>query len=161
MAGKVKPIPEGYHTVVPHLVVRGAAEAIDWYKKALGAKEIGRSPGPGGKLMHAVIQIGDSRVFLNDEFPGMSCHAPQKGDTPVTIHLWLDNVDSAFKRAVDAGAQVVMPVADQFWGDRYGIVTDPYGHRWSMSTHIKDMTPEEMGKAAEAAFAKMGAGNCG
>jgi uncharacterized glyoxalase superfamily protein PhnB len=157
MAGTVKRIPEGYHSVVPHLVVRGAAEAIDWYKKAFGATELGRSPGPGGKLMHAVIQIGDSRVFLNDEFPGMGCGAPAKaGDTPVTIHIWTEDVDSLFKRATDAGAKVVMPVMDQFWGDRYGVLSDPYGHRWSMGSHMKDMTPEEMHKAGEAAFARMG-----
>jgi PhnB protein len=157
MASTVKRIPEGYHTVVPHLVTRGAAEAIEWYEKAFGAKEISRAPAPGGKLMHAEIQIGDSRVFLNDEFPGMGCDAPKTaGDSPVTIHLWVEDVDSAFKRAVDAGAKVVFPLADQFWGDRYGIVVDPYGHRWSMASHMKDLKPEELKKAAEEAFSHMG-----
>jgi PhnB protein len=159
MAKAVKRIPEGYHTVVPHLVVRGAAEAIDWYKKAFGAKEVARAPGPGGKLMHAEIQIGDSKIFLADEFPGMGCGAPQKaGDTPVTIHIWTEDVDSLFKQAVQAGANPVLPLGDQFWGDRYGVLADPFGHRWSMSTHIKDLTPEEMKKAADAAFAQMGMG---
>jgi|SRR6516164_7333557 uncharacterized glyoxalase superfamily protein PhnB len=154
----VKRIPEGYHTVTPHLVVRGAAEAIEFYKKAFGAKEIRRAPGPDGKsIMHAELQLGDSRIFLNDEFPQMGALSPLalKG-SPVTIHLWFEDVDSAFQKAVQAGARVAMPLADQFWGDRYGIVVDPYGHQWSMASHVKDMSPEEMKKAATEAFAKMG-----
>jgi PhnB protein len=158
MAGSVKRIPDGYHTVVPHLTVRGAAEAIEWYKKAFGAKEVRRSPGPGGKLMHAEIQIGDSRIFLNDEFPGMGPEAPQKGKSPVTIHLWQEDVDSAFNKAVQAGAEVKFPLADQFWGDRYGVLLDPFGYSWSMGSHIKDVTPEELKKAGEEAMAQMAKG---
>jgi uncharacterized glyoxalase superfamily protein PhnB len=158
MAGPVKRVPQGFHTVTPHLVVRGASEAIEFYKKAFGARELSRSPGPDGKsLMHAEIQIGDSRIFLNDEFPSMGAVSPQglKG-TPVTLHLYVEDADRMFQQAVQAGAQVGMPLADQFWGDRYGMVIDPFGHRWSIGSHIKDLTPEEMQKAAAAAFAKMG-----
>lgn len=158
MASPVKRVPEGFHTVTPHLVIRGAAEAIDFYKKAFGARELSRAPGPDGKtLMHAMIQIGDSRIFLADEFPGMGSLSPQglKG-TPVTIHLYVEDADRVFQQAVQAGAQIAMPLADQFWGDRYGIVTDPFGHRWSIASHIKDVTPQEMQKAAAAAFAMMG-----
>jgi PhnB protein len=152
-----KRIPEGHHSLVPHLAVRGAAQAIEFYKKAFGAKELRRAPGPDGKtLLHAEVQIGDSRIFLNDEYPEMGAISPQglKG-TPVTIHLQVEDVDSLYQQAVSAGAQVVMPLADQFWGDRYGMVTDPFGHQWSMASHVKDMTPEEMAKASAAAFAAM------
>jgi PhnB protein len=157
MASPVKRVPQGFHTVTPHLVVRGASEAIEFYKKAFGARELGRSPGPDGKsIMHAMVQIGDSRIFLNDEFPGMGAISPLglKG-SPVTIHLYVEDADRVFQQAVQAGAKVAMPLADQFWGDRYGIVIDPYGHHWSIGSHIKDMTPEEMQKAAAAAFAQM------
>ena len=153
----MKRVPEGYHTVTPHLVIQGAAQAIEFYKKAFGAKELRRSPGPGGKLMHAEMQIGDSRIFLNDDFPEMGALSPValKG-TPVTIHLYVEDADSVYQQAVKAGAKVVMPLADQFWGDRYGLVTDPFGHSWSIGSHIKDMTPEEMQKAGAAAMAQMG-----
>jgi uncharacterized glyoxalase superfamily protein PhnB len=157
MAGPVKRVPQGFHTVTPHLVVRGASEAIEFYKKAFGARELSRSPGPDGKtLMHAEIQIGDSRLFLNDEYPDMGSVSPLalKG-TPVTLHLYVEDVDRLFGQAVQAGAKVAMPLMDQFWGDRYGMVIDPYGHRWSIASHIKDMTPQEMQKAAAEAFAKM------
>jgi uncharacterized glyoxalase superfamily protein PhnB len=158
MAGKVRRVPEGYHTVTPHLVVRGAAQAIEFYKKAFGAKELRRSPGPDGKsIMHAEMQIGDSRVFLNDEFPAMGALSPQGlNGTPVTIHLYVEDADTLYSQAVKAGAQATMPLADQFWGDRYGMVTDPFGHHWSIASHIKDLTPEQMQKAAAAAFASMG-----
>ncbi len=141
----VKRVPEGYHRVTPHLVVRGGAAAIEFYKKAFGAKELRRMPGPDGKLMHAELQIGDSRVFLNDEFPDMGAISPlgYKG-TPVTLHLFVEDADKQFNQAVDAGAQVVMPLADQFWGDRYGIVKDPYGHQWSIGSHMEDLTPQQM-----------------
>jgi PhnB protein len=158
MASPVKRVPQGFHTVTPHLVVRGASEAIEFYKKAFGARELSRSPGPDGKsLLHAEIQIGDSRIFLNDEFPDMGAVSPLsfKG-TAVTLHLYVEDADRLFQQAVQAGAKVAMPIMDQFWGDRYGIVTDPYGHRWSIASHIKDMTPQEMQKAAAEAFAKMG-----
>ena len=140
MAGTVKRIPDGFHTVTPHLVVRGGAEAIEFYKKAFGAKEVRRSLGPDGKsIQHADLQIGDSRVLLNDEFPewGVSSPLHYKG-TAVTIHLYVEDADTLFQQAVQAGAQVVFPLADQFWGDRYGIVQDPYGHRWGIASHIRD-----------------------
>ena len=150
----VKRIPEGYHTVTPHLVVRGAAEAIEFYKKAFGAKEIRRAPGPDGKsIMHAELQLGDSRIFLNDEFPQMGALSPLalKG-SPVTIHLWFEDVDSAFQKAVQAGARVAMPLADQFWGDRYGILESPSGHRWSLSTPKKKASESELKAGAAKHF---------
>ncbi len=159
MAKAVKRVPEGCHTITPHLTVRGAAEAMAFYQKAFGAEERSRHPGPDGKsIMHGEMRIGDSRFYLNDEFPEMGSVGPAalKG-TPVTIHLTVEDVDALFNRAVAAGAQVLMPLADQFWGDRYGIVKDPFGHQWSMASHIKDMTPEELAKAAAAAF---GSGAC-
>jgi uncharacterized glyoxalase superfamily protein PhnB len=157
MAKQAKPVPEGYHTVTPHLVVHGAADAIEFYKKAFGARELGRAPGPGGKLMHAEVQIGDSKIMLADDFPDMGSLSPAalKG-TPVTIHLYVENADALFQQAIKAGAKVLLPLADQFWGDRYGQLADPFGHRWSIATHLKDMTPEDMRKASEAAMAQMG-----
>jgi uncharacterized glyoxalase superfamily protein PhnB len=141
------------HTVTPHLVCEGAAAAIDFYKKAFGAVEAHRMPGPDGKLMHAMITIGDSQVMLADAFPEWGSKGPKMlGGTPVTIHLQVPNADEVFQRAVDAGAEVRMPIADMFWGDRYGIVIDPFGHSWSVATHIKDMTPEEMAAAGKAAM---------
>ncbi len=155
---KVKPVPTGYHTVTPHLVVRGADQAIDFYKRAFGATEKGRSPGPDGKsLIHADIMIGDSHVMLCDEFPSMNCFSPlHRRGTSCTIHLYVDDVDAVFNRAVAAGAKVSMPLGDMFWGDRYGKITDPFGHEWSLGTHKEDVAPEEMAKRAEAAFAQMG-----
>jgi PhnB protein len=150
----VKRVPEGMHTVTPHLAVRGAAKAIEFYKKAFGAKELNRHPVPNtDQIMHAEIQIGDSRIFLNDEFPDMGVVGPQalKG-TPVTIHLQVEDVDSLFNQAVKAGATAAMPVTDMFWGDRYGVLTDPFGHKWSIGSHVRDVSPEEMAKAAAAAF---------
>ena len=153
MSNAVKSIPEGMHTVTPHLTCAGAADAIEFYKKAFGAIEMARMPGPGGKLMHAMVKIGDSPVMLVDEFPEWGGTGPKtlKG-TPVTIHLQVPDADSVFKSAVDAGATVKMPIADMFWGDRYGVVIDPFGHSWSIATHIKDMTPEEMTQAGKAAM---------
>ena len=147
---QVKPIPEGMHTVTPHLVCAGAADAIEFYKKAFNAVEGGRLPGPNGKIMHAQIRIGDSAVMLVDEFADWGCFGPKalKG-SPVTIHLYVENVDAAFERAVAAGAKAKMPVADMFWGDRYGIVEDPFGHNWSIATHMRDVSPEEMQKAMQ------------
>jgi PhnB protein len=151
---RVKPIPEGHHTITPHLVVRGGAEAIAFYKKAFGAEELGRSPGPDGmSIMHAGLKIGDSILFLNDEFPDMGCRSPQAlGGSPITLHLYVKDVDAVFKQAVAAGAQVRMPVTDMFWGDRYGQVTDPFGHVWALATHIEDLTREEIEKRANTAF---------
>ncbi len=151
----VKRVPDGMHTVTPHLSVRGAADAIEFYKKAFGAQEIFRSAMPDSqRIGHAEIRIGDSKVFLNDEFPEMGCSSPQSlGGSPVTLHLQVEDVDSLFDRAVQAGATVLMPLADQFWGDRYGLLADPYGHRWSIASHVRDMTREEVMKAAAEAFA--------
>ncbi len=140
MAAAVKPVPEGFHTLTPHLVVRNAAEAIEFYKKAFGAAEVRRIMAPDGKsIQHAELRIGDSCVLLNDEFPDWGVYSPlQYNGTAVTLHLYVADADRLFQQAVEAGAQVVFPLADQFWGDRYGIVQDPYGHRWSIATRIKE-----------------------
>jgi uncharacterized glyoxalase superfamily protein PhnB len=150
----VKPVPDGQHTVTPHLVVRGGAQAIEFYTKAFGARELMRSPGPDGKaLMHAAVQIGDSRVFLCDEFPAWGVLSPlARGGTSVTINLYTEDVDRVFKQAVAAGAKVTMPLQDMFWGDRYGKITDPFGHEWALATHIEDVPPEELARRAKAAF---------
>jgi uncharacterized glyoxalase superfamily protein PhnB len=138
------------HTVTPHLICAGAAEAIEFYQKAFGAVELTRMPGSDGKLMHASIRIGDSIIMLNDEMPEWGAFGPKslKG-SPVTIHLAVENADAAFEQAVRAGAKVTMPLADMFWGDRYGTLEDPCGHRWSIGTHVRDVSPEEMRKAME------------
>jgi uncharacterized glyoxalase superfamily protein PhnB len=148
----VKPIPDGMPAVTPHLVCAGANKAIDFYVEAFGAEDVCRLAGPEGKLMHGMIRIGGSPVMLVDEFPMPCCKSPLtlKG-SPVTLHLYVEDVDAAFKKAVTAGATVVMPLAEMFWGDRYGIVQDPFGHLWSLATHVKDLTPEEIAKAAENA----------
>jgi uncharacterized glyoxalase superfamily protein PhnB len=148
----VKPIPDDMHTVTPHLVCNGAADAIAFYKKAFDAVETARLPGPGGRLMHAMIRIGDSPVMLVDEFPDMGSFGPKtlKG-SPVTIHLYVKDVDATVKRAVAAGAKVTMPVNDMFWGDRYGQLEDPFGHHWSVATHIRDVAPEEIQAAMSKA----------
>ncbi|RAP64653.1 glyoxalase [Achromobacter sp. HZ01] len=140
-----KPIPEGMHTLTPHIVCEGAAQAIDFFKKAFNAQEITRLAGPNGKVMHAAVRIGDSVLMLMDDFPEWGSLGPKalKG-TPVTLHLYVEDVDAAIKQAVAAGAQVTMPPADMFWGDRYGQVVDPYGHRWSIATHKFDLTPDEI-----------------
>jgi len=154
---KVRPIPEGSRTLTPHITVRSAAEAIDFYTKAFGAKELGRHAGPGGKIIHAVLQIGDSRLMLHDEFPEMGVYGPAHiGGSPVTIHLYVEDVDKVFNQAVALGAKATMPVMDQFWGDRYGKLDDPFGHHWSIATHIKDMTPAEVEAAGKVAMAAMG-----
>ena len=151
---RIKSVPDGYHTLTPHLVVKGASQAIEFYKRAFGAEEISRVLGPDGKsLMHAELKIGDSRLFLVDEFPEMDCRGPQSiGGTPVTIHVYVEDVDAAFSKAVAAGAQVRMPLADMFWGDRYGVLADPFGHAWSLATHKEDLTPEEISERAQAAM---------
>jgi PhnB protein len=144
---KTKSLPAGVHTVTPHLVVEGAAQAIDYYKKVFGAQEESRLPGPDGKLMHASIRIGDSTVMLVDAWPEHGSVGPKalKG-SPVTIHLYVDDVDAVVARAVKAGAKVTMPVADMFWGDRYGQLVDPFGHRWSIATHLRDVDPKDYAK---------------
>ena len=157
MTHQVKPIPEGFHTVIPHLVIKGAAEAIEFYKKAFGATEMMRLPGPDGKLMHGSVKIGDSVVFLVDENPQWGASGPQAlGGTPVTIHLYVEDVDAAFNQAVEAGATAKMPPSDMFWGDRYGWLIDPFGHNWSLATRKQDLTPEQVAKNAEEMFAKGG-----
>ncbi len=147
---QVKPIPEGMHTVTPHLVCAGAEDAIAFYTNAFDAVELGRMPGPQGKLLHAAIRIGDSTVMLVDEYPEWNALGPKslKG-TPVTIHLYVDDVDAVVARAVDAGAKITMPVEDMFWGDRYGKLEDPFGHYWSVATHVRDLSKEEMQEAAK------------
>ena len=143
-------IPQGMHSVTPHLVCAGAAQAIEFYKKAFGAVEEGRMPGPDGKLMHAMIRIGNSAIMLADEMPEWGSLGPKalKG-SPVTIHLYVDDADAFAKRAAAAGAKITMPVADQFWGDRYGKLEDPFGHHWSVGTHVRDVSPDEMQKAMQ------------
>ncbi|MEY2559394.1 MAG: PhnB protein [Verrucomicrobiota bacterium] len=144
------PIPQGMHTVTPHLICAGASEAIEFYKKAFGAVELSRMPGSDGKLMHASIRIGDSVIMLNEENADWGAFGPKalKG-SPVTIHLYVENADAVFEQAVRAGAKVTMPIDDMFWGDRYGKVEDPSGHHWSIGTHVRDVTPDEMQKAME------------
>jgi uncharacterized glyoxalase superfamily protein PhnB len=150
-------IPAGHHTITPHLVIKGAAEAIEFYKRAFGAEEISRLPfcGPDGqaKVGHAALQIGDSRVFLADECPEHGSMGPG-GGSPVTMHVYVTDADAAFNRAVKAGATVKMPLADMFWGDRYGQVVDPFGHHWSIAAHMEDVTPAQMQERMAAAFAK-------
>jgi uncharacterized glyoxalase superfamily protein PhnB len=156
MPKNVNPIPEGYHTATPGLCVRGAASAIEFYKKAFNATELMRMPGPEGKVMHAEIKIGDSVIFISDEFPDMpnSCRSPQtlKGST-AALYLYVENVDAQFAQAVKAGAKVNMPLTDMFWGDRYGQVQDPFGHIWALATHTEDLTPEQIKKRQEEFFA--------
>ncbi len=152
----VKPIPDGYHTLTPYLTVRDAARAIEFYKQAFGAKERGVMNGPDGKVMHAELMIGDSIIMLADEFPEFGSLSPQStAGTGMGLHIYLDGVDAAFDRAVKAGAQVEMPVMDQFWGDRYGKLKDPFGHKWSIATHTKDLSSDEMKHAMDDAMANM------
>ena len=149
----VKAIPEGMHTITPHIVVKDAAHAAEWYTEALGAEERGRLPLPGGKLMYAEIWFGDSAVMVADEFPEMGVLSPQSvGGTSVTLNLFTEDVDALWERAVGAGAQVLHPLQDTFWGDRHGQVTDPFGHRWGLAQHVRDVPPEEVARAAAEAF---------
>ena len=145
MQEQVRAVPEGFHTVTAHLVCAGAAQAIEFYKKAFGAVEVGRMPMPGGKLGHAEMRIGDSRIMLADDFPEYGSNSPLalKG-SPVVIHLYVNDADAVFAQVVAAGAKPVMPLADMFWGDRYGQVEDPFGHRWSIATHKRDLTMEQV-----------------
>jgi PhnB protein len=145
-----------YHTVTPNMIVRDAARAIDFYKKAFGATETVRMPGRGGRIMHAEIRIGDSIVMLADEMPEMHAKSPQAlGGSPVSFYVYVDDVDAAWKRAVDAGAKPVMPLSDMFWGDRTGALEDPSGHRWSLAQHMKDLTPEQIKQGQEAFLAEI------
>jgi PhnB protein len=148
MSGTVSPIPQGYHSITPALTCKDAAKAIDFYKEAFGATEVMRMPGPGGSVAHAELRIGDSVIFVSDEFPGMSA-APTPGATPSSyVFLYTENADATFNKAVASGATVSMPLADMFWGDRYGKVTDPFGHSWGVATHVEDVAPEEMERRA-------------
>jgi PhnB protein len=155
MSTNVRPIPEGYHSISPSLTCRGAAAAIDFYKKAFDASEVMRMEGPSGKIMHAELQIGDSRIFLNDEMPGMAT-APTPG-APVSVSqfLYTEDVDEVFDRAIAAGAKPTMHPENMFWGDRYGKFTDPFGHAWGVATHVEDVTPEEMERRQKEWMAKM------
>ncbi len=153
MSGKISPVPPGFATVTPHLVVAGCADAIAFYAKAFGADERFRMPGPDGRIMHAEIQIKDSIVMLADEMPQMDCKSPNTlGGSPVALHLFVEDADKFYDRAVAAGATPVMPPADMFWGDRYARVADPFGHTWAMATHQRDLTPEEIQAGMAAAF---------
>ena len=156
----VKPIPDGYHTVTPYIIVKGCAAAIDWYKRAFGAEEHVRCPMPDGRVGHAEIQIGDSRLMLADEFPEMNAKSPQTlGGTPFGICLYVLDSDASFQRAVAAGAKVERPIADQFYGDRSGTVIDPYGHKWTISTHKREVSKEEIDRAMKE-FANKGGSGC-
>lgn len=152
----VKPIPDGYHSLTPFLTVRDAARAIEFYKAAFGATlRSDVAKGPDGKVMHAELMIGDSIIMLSDEFPEFGSLSPQSiGGSPMGLHIYLDGVDAAFDRAVKAGAQVEMPVVDQFWGDRYGKLKDPFGHKWSIATHTRDLSMDEMKKGMDEALEK-------
>jgi PhnB protein len=156
MTASVKPVPEGFHTATPTLVVRNAAQAIDFYKKVFGAEEIMRMPSPDGKISHAEIKIGDSIIFVSDEFPQHPGKSPQTlGGFTGGIYLYVPDVDDVFAKAVAAGGKAYMPVTDMFWGDRHGNFTDPFGHSWGVSTHKEDLSEEEMGKRAQAFYAEM------
>ena len=148
----VKPVPEGYHTVTPYLCIDGAAKAIEFYKNAFGAKEVFRMDAPGGKIGHAEVEIGGSRIMLADEYPDMGFRSPAHwGGTPVTIHLYVADSDAIYNRAVQAGATVTRPIRDEFYGDRTGSIKDPFGHIWHIATHKEDLTPVEIGERAAKA----------
>jgi PhnB protein len=156
MTASVKPVPEGFHTATPTLIVRNAAEAIEFYKSVFDAEERMRMPSPDGKIMHAELKIGDSIIFLSDEFPNMGGKSPQTlGGHSGGVYLYVPDVDDVFHRALAAGGKASTPVTDMFWGDRHGNFTDPFGHSWGVSTHVEDVSEEEMGKRAEAFYAEM------
>jgi len=153
----VKAIPDGYHALTPYLTIKGASEAMGFYKQAFGAEEIFRMPGPDGKtVMHAEMKIGDSRFMLGDEWPGMTKGPITLGGSPMGLFMYVQDVDAAYQRAISAGASSVQPPTDMFWGDRYAKLTDPFGHQWSMATHLKDLTPEEIEKGQKEWLAQMG-----
>lgn len=153
MAGK----PPGMHTITPHITVSSAARAIDFYKQAFGAQDLGRSATPDGRLMHAAIRIGDSMLMLNDAFPEMGGAPAPKGEKlPYVLHLYWDDVDQAWDRAVKAGAKVMMPLSNMFWGDRYGHIQDPFGYTWAMASRVEDVSPEEADRRGKELFAGMG-----
>jgi len=158
MSKSTQPIPAGQEHLIPHLVCDPCAAALAFYQQAFGAEETCRMPAPDGRIMHAAIRIGKSVVFLADDFPeycGGKAQSPKAlHGTPVTIHRFVENCDAAIQRAVAAGATVLMPAQDMFWGDRYGVVTDPFGHNWSFATHLRDLTPEEIKAGMQEAFAQ-------
>jgi len=156
MASNPKPIPEGLHTLTPHIVVKDAAKMIEFYTRAFGAKELSRSAAPSGGIMHAEIKIGDSVVFLADEFPDMGSRSPLSvGGTSTVLSLYVEDADRTFNQAVAAGATVKLPIMDMFWGDRYGQVMDASGHLWAIATRKEDLTPQEMQKRAQQFFSQM------
>ena len=149
----VKPIPDGYHSVTPYLIINGAAAALDFYKKAFGAAELFRMDAPGGKIGHAEIKIGDSPIMLADEYPDMGYRGPRSiGGSPVSLMIYVGDADKVFNQALAAGAKVQQPMKDQFYGDRSGTLEDPFGHVWTVATHKEDLTPEEIGRRAAAAM---------
>jgi uncharacterized glyoxalase superfamily protein PhnB len=153
-ARKAPSIPKGFRTITPYLAIRGAADAIEWYKRAFGAKELDRQYGPGGLVLNAMLKIGDSMLLLSDIFPGAPHKSPlEYGGSPVTVHLFVNDVDAVWRQAVAAGARPTMPLGDQFWGDRYGQLVDPFGHEWSVATHKEDLTPKQR-EARAAEWAK-------
>lgn len=152
----VKPIPSGFTSLTPHLIIRGAEQAMAFYSAAFGAREVYRMPGPGGKIMHAEMNIGSGAFFLCDEFSDMGACSPEStGGSPVTLHLYVEDVDKVFENAVACGATPTMPIMDMFWGDRYGKLTDPFGHQWSIATQIEHLTPEQILERGAAAMANM------
>lgn len=153
MITQARPIPEGYHTATPYLIITNAAKAVEFYKEAFGATELSRLATPDGKVGHAELKIGDSRIMLTDEWPEWDARSPQTiGGSPVVIMLYVEDVDAVVSRAVAAGAKLDQPVVDQFYGDRSGSITDPFGHRWTIATHMEDVSPEEMRRRATALF---------
>jgi PhnB protein len=155
----VKPTPEGFHSVTPYLFIKGAAQAMEFYKNVFGATELVRMPSPNGQIMHAELKIGDSIVMLGDENPQIGALSPLSiGGTASSLHVYVANVDAVVQKAIDAGAKSVRPVADQFYGDRSGTVIDPFGHMWSVATHIEDVAPEEMRRRAAKAQAQAAGG---
>jgi len=155
MPNPAKPIPDNFHSLTPNLVCRNAAQAIEFYKAVFGATELMRMPGPGGKIMHAELQIGDSRFFVNDSMAKSMPTGPEPGaSNPMYLHVYVEDVDTIFNRAIEGGARVDMPLQDMFWGDRYGKLTDPFGQQWGIATHKEDVAPEEMKRRQDAFFAK-------
>jgi uncharacterized glyoxalase superfamily protein PhnB len=158
---KAQKIPDGFHTVTPHLTIKGAAKAIEFYQRAFGAEKIESFAMPGRPelLLHASVVIGDSRIMLHDEMPDFGAFGPAEGKPPVTIHLYVEDADDVYTTAIAAGATVVMPLSDMFWGDRYAVVKDPFGHHWSIATHVEDVPPEAMEARCLAAFSQPGEGS--
>jgi PhnB protein len=162
VASDVRPVPEGFHTITVHLSVREADKAIEFYENAFGAQVLGVHHTPDGKVMHALLKVGDSLLMLADEFPGMGTPAPQTlGGSPVVLNVYVEDVDRVWQQAIAAGATVSMPLGDQFWGDRYGQVTDPFGHNWSLASRKENVAPEEMERRSKEVFAQMAAKGAG